>query len=176
LKSRLTKNPMLFRSRKFQKNLEPLLIKVGRSPCTPATIKTSVPLRKLSSRVWWTSLKSRWTRMSFWRGSLNIVQNTTVQRGKQADSPAKMRNKRKLGFLFLWSICWLGFSIPSFFTKRSELGDLINAYQTADFKTTEGVVRVMRTQPAQGHSPGDLISINDVMFDINYFVSTQAYH
>jgi len=48
-------------------------------------------------------------------------------------------------------------------------------YLNHRYDTIEGMVEVLRTQPASGHAPGDLIRIGGVQFDIDYFVSTPAY-
>jgi len=52
----------------------------------------------------------------------------------------------------------------------------VTAYKTKDYQVAGGPVRVLRTQPESGHAPGDLVSIGGARFEINFFVSTHAYH
>jgi hypothetical protein len=40
----------------------------------------------------------------------------------------------------------------------------------------EGVVRVLRQQPAGGHAAGDRVRLGDREFEVNYYRSTLAYN
>ena len=79
-------------------------------------------------------------------------------------------------FLHLWAVGWLCFTIPWFFSANGELNALLTAYQMKDYQVAEGPVQVLRTQPESGHAPGDLVSIGGARFEIDFFVSTHAYH
>lgn len=82
----------------------------------------------------------------------------------------------KVIFLLIWSVIWLGFTIPWFFGAKHERQKLFATYQDGRYEVVEGPVRVIRTQPKSGHAPGDLVLISNKFFEINYFVSTHAYH
>jgi hypothetical protein len=79
-------------------------------------------------------------------------------------------------FLPIWAIGWLCFTIPWYFSATHELDTLLTAYRTGDYQVAEGPVRVLRTQPASGHAAGDLVSVGGKQFELNFFLSTHAYH
>ncbi len=47
--------------------------------------------------------------------------------------------------------------------------DVARWYETSAFEVIEGPVRVLRTQPANGHAPGDLINVGGREIEINFF-------
>lgn len=54
--------------------------------------------------------------------------------------------------------------------------NLLSAYKNEQYRIAEGVVQVLYQQPEGGHTKGDIIVIDGHHFEINYFVSTTAYH
>jgi hypothetical protein len=66
--------------------------------------------------------------------------------------------------------------MPLFIGNPREIDDLLAAYQWRDYKVIEGPVRVLRTQPAAGHAPGDLVAVSNILFEINFHASNPAYH
>ena len=78
-------------------------------------------------------------------------------------------------FLIILGVIWLSFS-SSIMPMFQQADVLCDDYLNHLYDTIEGTVEVLRTQPKSGHSPGDLIQIGKVKFDIDYFVSTPAYH
>lgn len=78
-------------------------------------------------------------------------------------------------FLIIWGVLWLSFS-SSIMPMFQQADVLYDDYLNHRYDTIEGTVEVLRTQPEAGHAPGDLIQIGKVQFDVDYFVSTPAYH
>lgn len=62
---------------------------------------------------------------------------------------------------------WLG--------ARAQHRALCEVYEAKEYRVVEGTVQVLRTQPADGHAPGDLVRIGDRKFEIDYYNSTDAY-
>jgi len=79
-------------------------------------------------------------------------------------------------FLPAWAVIWISSSYSWFSSANRELDSLVSAYQIGAYEVAEGPVQVLRTQPKSGHAPGDLVSVGDTQFEINYFKSTHAYH
>ncbi len=76
------------------------------------------------------------------------------------------------------AILAVGFSIvtfPSAFETRRHSDALVKAYLDGSFFVTEGVVKVLHTQPYNGHSKGDIMEINGKEFEIDYFRTTGGY-
>ena len=57
----------------------------------------------------------------------------------------------------------------------ADINGLVNAYQQKQYQVVEGPVEVLHQQPASGHSKGDVIAVNGVQFEVNYFYATPAY-
>jgi len=55
------------------------------------------------------------------------------------------------------------------------INGLVSAYETKQYQVVEGEVRVLRQQPAHGHTSGDVVVVNGVRFEVNYFFATPAY-
>ena len=52
---------------------------------------------------------------------------------------------------------------------------LYEVYLNEQYEIVEGTVKVLRTQPKAGHAPGDLIEINENLFEIDACVFSPAY-
>ncbi|MFP3350020.1 MULTISPECIES: hypothetical protein [unclassified Pseudoalteromonas] len=50
------------------------------------------------------------------------------------------------------------------------------SFQSKEFEVIKGKVSVLRTQPKEGHAPGDLIKIADREIEIDYYVNSPCYH
>jgi hypothetical protein len=81
----------------------------------------------------------------------------------------------KPGFLLVWSIIWLLAAVPGFGINIWRSYPLVCAYKDGTAQVVEGSVHVIRKQPEGGHASGDLIEINGVRFDVNFFSLTPAY-
>lgn len=60
--------------------------------------------------------------------------------------------------------------------KHRMAESLYEIYQNHQYDIVEGTVKVSFEQPANGHTQGDIIIINDKVFEINYFLVTPCYH
>lgn len=49
-------------------------------------------------------------------------------------------------------------------------------FKSNEFDVVSGEVEVLRTQPKEGHAPGDLIKIGDKKFEVNYYINSPCYH
>ena len=78
------------------------------------------------------------------------------------------------GFLVISGLVWLSFA-PAFFSSYRLADDLYQAYEHQDYEIEEGTVEVLRTQPHEGHAPGDLVRIDGMEFEISFFLMTAAY-
>jgi len=52
---------------------------------------------------------------------------------------------------------------------------LTEAYEKGRYEVSEGIVAVLREQPAHGHASGDRIVVDGKPFEVNYFYATPAY-
>lgn len=77
-------------------------------------------------------------------------------------------------FIIVWGVGWLGFA-PVILSMHRRADALYEDYQMQRYEMVEGTVEVIRTQPAEGHAPGDLVRIGDKEFVVNFFLSTPAY-
>ena len=76
-------------------------------------------------------------------------------------------------FLALWAIFWLGLhDFPHMFGR---INGLAEAYEKKRYEVAEGIVTVLREQPAHGHSSGDKVVVDGKQFEVNYFHVTPAY-
>ncbi|WP_220720919.1 hypothetical protein [Agarivorans litoreus] len=50
------------------------------------------------------------------------------------------------------------------------------SFQSKEFEIIRGKVSVLRTQPKEGHAPGDLIKIANKEIEIDYYVNSPCYH
>ncbi len=50
------------------------------------------------------------------------------------------------------------------------------SFQSQDFEIVRGKIDVLRTQPKEGHAPGDLIKIGTREIEIDYYVNSSCYH
>ena len=79
-------------------------------------------------------------------------------------------------FMILWSAIWILFSSvwlgSSFWTAYK----YYEALHNNKCEVVEGKVTVLREQPWGGHAPGDLVRIDGKEFEVNYYLSTLAYH
>ena len=93
---------------------------------------------------------------------------------------ARMRGKmlhlkRYVGpFFVVFGIAWLSMT-PTTLSYWEHIETLENKYASKNYNITEGVVRVLRTQPESGHAPGDLIEVGGKKFEINYFKMSPGY-
>ena len=58
---------------------------------------------------------------------------------------------------------------------QSEYAKLDAIYENQEYKITEGSVAVQHTQPAEGHTAGDIIRVGDVTIEYSCFNSTLGY-
>ena len=76
-------------------------------------------------------------------------------------------------FLTAWAIFWLVMhDFPHMFRR---IDHLTEAYEKGRYEVSEGIVAVLREQPAHGHSSGDRITVDGKPFEVNYFYATPAY-
>jgi len=54
--------------------------------------------------------------------------------------------------------------------------ELLNAYNTQQYKVAEGEVHVLYAQPFSGHTKGDIINVGGVELEISYFTMTFGYN
>ncbi len=75
------------------------------------------------------------------------------------------------------SICGLltVVSFFMFFVYLSSTIELVSAYRDGRYELTEGNVHVIHKQPEYGHDKGDVILIDGVEFEVDYFGLTKAY-
>ena len=57
----------------------------------------------------------------------------------------------------------------AFCLRMRDACHLVSVYTSGDAETVEGTVHVLRTQPAGGHKPGDLVEIAGVQFVVDRF-------
>ena len=55
------------------------------------------------------------------------------------------------------------------------INNLVTAYQEGQYQVVEGQVQVLHQQPVTGHTKGDIITVNEKQFEVNYFYATPAY-
>jgi len=97
---------------------------------------------------------------------------------------AKIRKKeyfdRKLVpvslFVLIMGVGWLLQSYRSLQYFHNEYIELVNIYENQEYKTAEGVVRVQHMEPVTGHTAGDIILVNGVMFEFRCASSTLGYN
>jgi hypothetical protein len=83
--------------------------------------------------------------------------------------------KRHVGpFFIVFGIGWLS-ATPSTLSYWDRVESFKDDYASKNYETTEGIVRVLRTQPEHGHAPGDLIKVGTREFEVNYFTRTPGY-
>lgn len=76
-------------------------------------------------------------------------------------------------FITAWAIFWL--LMHDFPRMHRRIDNLARAYEKGYYTVSEGVVTVLREQPAHGHSSGDRIVVDGRQFEVNYFYATSAY-
>ena len=76
-------------------------------------------------------------------------------------------------FVLIWSLLWI--YLHNFPHVYGHINGLVNAYQQKQYQVVEGPVEVLHQQPASGHSKGDVIAVNGVQLEVNYFYATPAY-
>jgi len=90
--------------------------------------------------------------------------------------PVRKRNGCTTAFVVLWGTIWILFSsiwvVSTFWTAYK----YHEALRNNGCEVVEGRVTVLHEQPWGGHDSGDRIRIGDAEFEINYFLSTLAYH
>lgn len=89
------------------------------------------------------------------------------------------KNSRSSDWLFslltvAWSVSWL--YLHDFPREFAYINSLVDAYEQKQYQVVEGEVHVLHQQPATGHSRGDIIVVNGVQFEVDYFFATPAYH
>jgi hypothetical protein len=79
-------------------------------------------------------------------------------------------------FAFCWALIWgtaWGFVL---YKQIQNYTELQNIYNTASYSTAEGIIHVVNEQPSTGHARGDVIIVEDVEFEFNYFSESFGYH
>ena len=92
---------------------------------------------------------------------------------------SRTRNGSALGslmwslFIIGWAVLWLVMhNFPAMFQR---VESLVAAYEAGRCELSEGIVKVVRQQPAHGHSSGDRILVGGREFEVDYFHATPAY-
>ncbi|MGH8601266.1 MAG: hypothetical protein ACREXR_00330 [Gammaproteobacteria bacterium] len=78
-----------------------------------------------------------------------------------------------LVFVTAWAVFWL--VMQDFPARFQRIDRLVAAYQAGHCEESEGIVKVLREQPAHGHSSGDRVLVDGREFEVNYFYATPAY-
>lgn len=78
-------------------------------------------------------------------------------------------------FLILWGVVWSATSLLFCVKDTYDYFNLSHIYEQQQYQVAEGTVHVLHTQPADGHDQGDIITINDVQFEVDYYFSTFGY-
>jgi len=65
--------------------------------------------------------------------------------------------------------------VPSGSDMKDRQDHILKPFYTEKHVITEGVVRVFREQPKGGHALGDLITVDNQVFEINYFRASPFY-
>jgi hypothetical protein len=76
-------------------------------------------------------------------------------------------------FVLVWSLFWI--YLHNFPHVFGHIDRLMSAYQQKQYQIVEGPVQILHQQPATGHSKGDIVSVNGMQFEVNYFLATPAY-
>jgi hypothetical protein len=76
-------------------------------------------------------------------------------------------------FITAWAVVWL--VMHNFPVMFQRIDHLVSAYQAGRCEVSEGIVKVLREQPAHGHSSGDRIIVGGRQLEVNYFYATPAY-
>ena len=76
-------------------------------------------------------------------------------------------------FAIVWSLLWL--YLHNFPHVFGHINSLVRAYQEGQYQVVEGQVQVLHQQPVTGHTKGDIITVNEKQFEVNYFYATPAY-
>jgi hypothetical protein len=76
-----------------------------------------------------------------------------------------------LAFGVLWSIV----HVAVYTITWAQVGSLAAAYRSGRCHVVEGDVTVLHEQPRHGHDDGDIVSIDGVVFEIDYFGSSGGY-
>src|SRR5207302_8679476 len=77
-------------------------------------------------------------------------------------------------FVLVWSLFWI--YLHNFPHMFGHIDRLMNAYQEKKYQIVEGPVQVLHQQAYTGHGKGDVISVGEQQFEVNYFYVTPAYH
>jgi hypothetical protein len=73
-----------------------------------------------------------------------------------------------------WACAWI--LLHNFSHVFGHVNGLVDAYKQQRYEIAEGDVKVLHSQPATGHTKGDVIRVGGAQFEINYFYATPAYH
>jgi len=73
-------------------------------------------------------------------------------------------------------VSWLFQDYKALQYFQNEYTKLVNIYENQGYKTTEGVVRVQHMEPVTGHTAGDIILVNSVMFEFRCASGTLGYN
>lgn len=57
--------------------------------------------------------------------------------------------------------------LPKFKKLKSDYNELKNIYYTNNYKIVEGKINLIHEQPKSGHTKGDIIKINNILFEID---------
>lgn len=72
-----------------------------------------------------------------------------------------------------WSVSWL--YVHNFPASFAHINGLVDAYEKKQYQVVEGEVHVLHQQAVTGHGRGDIIVVDGVRFEVNYFLATPAY-
>jgi len=110
----------------------------------------------------------------FWHGLIFVVIGVLVFRGMcRARSGATPTERGCFPKLWGMSAAALG-GFAALVMLRGHIEALL-AYKTGHVEIVEGLVHVLREQPANGHAPGDLVEISGRQVEVDYFVSNSGY-
>jgi hypothetical protein len=93
---------------------------------------------------------------------------------KVAREPPKEETVRP-AFVAGWGLLWLVFHIPYWRVASTKSNELLDIYKNGESQISEGIVHVLREQPAEGHAPADKITVGDQTFEVQYYCVTPGY-
>ena len=99
-----------------------------------------------------------------------IRKQSVAMFGKYADRvlPAGM-------FAILWAVIWSGWSLFTLNDYNQRYDMFVEVYDTQQYKTSEGTIKVISVQPDGGHTPGDMIQIGGVELEVNGYSGDFGY-
>jgi len=79
-------------------------------------------------------------------------------------------------FLLVLGVTLMVGALGWYFLTQGKIQKYINRLNSEHTKVVEGNVKVLSTQPYDGHAKGDIIKIGNVKFKIDYYLMTGYYY